>query len=269
MRLGRGDLRYKLLQKNVRKKTRDDSPESDIDLRERLSSREVLSSANSRVIHAPEAKAIVSSEATLNTRQNMLNRRDVSMLRQVPSSRSTSYLPIMDPSRNSYSSWTMDNLRRRSPDRIMRPSTSRGLSPPRNVEELRRRTIIRPFDDGKSNPLLRNEDRSPHRPVSSTSYLAKPTLPATTAKHVASFVPQFPVSSATASRAPYSVDDHPTVESLLHSLGLEKYVISFKHEEVDMHALRQMGDLDLKELGIPMGPRKKILQAVARVKRNP
>ncbi|KAH9612182.1 hypothetical protein KSS87_023523 [Heliosperma pusillum] len=37
--------------------------------------------------------------------------------------------------------------------------------------------------------------------------------------------------------------------------------ISFR-EKVDMNALRQLGDSDLKDLGIPMGPRKKILQAV-------
>ncbi|KAG0451414.1 hypothetical protein HPP92_026429 [Vanilla planifolia] len=43
-----------------------------------------------------------------------------------------------------------------------------------------------------------------------------------------------------------------TVAALLHSLGLGKYAIHFQAEEVDMSALRQMGDHDLKELGIPM-----------------
>ncbi|CAI9775408.1 unnamed protein product [Fraxinus pennsylvanica] len=55
------------------------------------------------------------------------------------------------------------------------------------------------------------------------------------------------------------VNDHLTVESFLQSLGLEKYAIYFKAEEVDMYSLKQMGDSDLKALGIPMGPRKKIL----------
>ncbi|KAF3338243.1 Phospholipase DDHD2 [Carex littledalei] len=53
-----------------------------------------------------------------------------------------------------------------------------------------------------------------------------------------------------------------TVEELLTALELDKYKILFKVEEVDMGALKQMGDSDLKELGIPMGPRKKILLAV-------
>ncbi|KAJ4730603.1 Sterile alpha motif (SAM) domain-containing protein [Rhynchospora pubera] len=53
-----------------------------------------------------------------------------------------------------------------------------------------------------------------------------------------------------------------TVDELLTSLELDKYKITFKAEEVDIGALKQMGDSDLKELGIPMGPRKKILLAV-------
>ncbi|GKC73261.1 sterile alpha motif domain-containing protein [Tanacetum coccineum] len=58
-----------------------------------------------------------------------------------------------------------------------------------------------------------------------------------------------------------------TVEGF--SLGLEKYLISFKVEEVDMVALSQMGDHDLKDIGIPMGPRKKILLALlARARRQ-
>jgi hypothetical protein len=56
--------------------------------------------------------------------------------------------------------------------------------------------------------------------------------------------------------------DDQTVGGLLHSLGLGKYSITFQAEEVDMAALRHMTDNDLKELGVPMGPRKKILQAV-------
>ncbi|KAL8150203.1 hypothetical protein V2J09_020011 [Rumex salicifolius] len=48
--------------------------------------------------------------------------------------------------------------------------------------------------------------------------------------------------------------EQPTVLGFLQSLGLEKFI-------VDFNALRQMNDADLKELNIPMGPRKKILQA--------
>ncbi|XP_071721221.1 uncharacterized protein [Rutidosis leptorrhynchoides] len=49
-----------------------------------------------------------------------------------------------------------------------------------------------------------------------------------------------------------------TVDSFLQALGLEKYSITFQAEEVDMAALLHMTDEDLKAIGIPMGPRKKI-----------
>ena len=40
--------------------------------------------------------------------------------------------------------------------------------------------------------------------------------------------------------------------------------------QIDMAALKQMGEHDLKELGIPMGPRKKLLLALLpRSKRPP
>ncbi|XVF32172.1 hypothetical protein REPUB_Repub17cG0058900 [Reevesia pubescens] len=53
-----------------------------------------------------------------------------------------------------------------------------------------------------------------------------------------------------------------SVEGFLQSLGLEKYAITFQAEEVDMTALFHMTDEDLKALGIPMGPRKKIILAL-------
>lgn len=53
-----------------------------------------------------------------------------------------------------------------------------------------------------------------------------------------------------------------SVDGFLRSLGLEKYSITFQAEEVDMTALVHMTDEDLKAIGIPMGPRKKILLAL-------
>ncbi|KAF8646446.1 hypothetical protein HU200_065836 [Digitaria exilis] len=59
-----------------------------------------------------------------------------------------------------------------------------------------------------------------------------------------------------------------SLESLLKSLDLEKYLINFQAEEVDMKAMAYMSEEDLKALGIPMGPRKKILSALAHKKRK-
>ncbi|KAF9587056.1 hypothetical protein IFM89_039742 [Coptis chinensis] len=57
------------------------------------------------------------------------------------------------------------------------------------------------------------------------------------------------------------------IPSFLQVLGLSKYLITFKVEEVDMFALKHMNDDDLKAIGLPMydfqGPRKKILLALA------
>ncbi|XP_073145406.1 uncharacterized protein [Henckelia pumila] len=89
--------------------------------------------------------------------------------------------------------------------------------------------------------------------------VAKPTrrsaiaeaAPVSEAKKVASAVPK--------KKAKQMVE---SVDNFLQSLGLEKYSITFQAEEVDMTALTHMSDEDLKALGIPMGPRKKILLAL-------
>ncbi|XP_010247100.1 PREDICTED: ankyrin repeat and SAM domain-containing protein 6 [Nelumbo nucifera] len=70
------------------------------------------------------------------------------------------------------------------------------------------------------------------------------------------------VSSSTASRKKTQQKDDKSVDGFLQSLGLEKYLIIFQAEEIDMTALVHMTDEDLKALGIPMGPRKKILLAL-------
>ncbi|XAR51814.1 hypothetical protein NMG60_11006552 [Bertholletia excelsa] len=59
------------------------------------------------------------------------------------------------------------------------------------------------------------------------------------------------------------VEQTLTVSDLLQSIGLGKYAVTFQVEEVDMAALKQMEDKDLKELRIPTGPRKKILLALS------
>ncbi|KAJ6791993.1 uncharacterized protein M6B38_338530 [Iris pallida] len=57
-----------------------------------------------------------------------------------------------------------------------------------------------------------------------------------------------------------------TIALFLQKLGLSKYIISFQAEEVDMFALAHMNDDDLKSMGLPMGPRKKIVYALASLK---
>jgi acetylornithine deacetylase/succinyl-diaminopimelate desuccinylase-like protein/WD40 repeat protein len=62
---------------------------------------------------------------------------------------------------------------------------------------------------------------------------------------------------------------YESVSSLLSVLGLSEYVTLFERERIDMDALRLLDHSSLRELGIPMGPRGKILHAVKTARRSP
>lgn len=297
MRLGRNDLRFRIMQKNVLKQTQSDGHQNGVDLREMLSrpSRPSTASMQQRMSEQangrhhmaepkdvrqrlPEPKDVRQRlPEPKDVRQRLPEPKDVrqympeptssSLLGRNPSLRTAHALPPMVSYGDSYSPWTLDRLRRRSPDGLL--GSSRGLSPPRNDEELQRRPVMRTYDDGRTVPYMSKDVLKLSRPTGTTSFMTKPALTAGPANAVAPLVAPTPPLSSGVQKSPYTVDEQHTVEGLLHSLGLEKYSINFKAEEVDMTALRQMGDIDLKELGIPMGPRKKILLALlARSKRR-
>ena len=48
------------------------------------------------------------------------------------------------------------------------------------------------------------------------------------------------------------------IAAWLRELGLERYVQAFRESEIDAAVLPELTDADLKELGIPLGPRKKL-----------
>lgn len=54
----------------------------------------------------------------------------------------------------------------------------------------------------------------------------------------------------------------PDIAAWLAQLGLDKYIGAFTANEVDMDALRHLTENDLRELGLPVGPRRKILAAI-------
>ncbi|KAG5062005.1 hypothetical protein AAZX31_02G027600 [Glycine max] len=248
------DLRLKLMRKSASRQTDSNGNKRHMDLREKLSkaSHPLTNSYNSKQ-HGPES-------------------RETSLLRQIPSARSSDDLLRMKSMRSSYSPWTLDHIRRRSPDGF--PSTSRGISPQRDVQDLHRRPVSRTYDGVSSVSYVGRDVLETSRPPVSApqSFMSRSTmstLPPVTAKPVASHPGQLPPSGSVAQRSSYVGDEqvqvqqsHQTVDGLLHALGLQKYAILFKAEEVDMTALKQMGENDLKELGIPMGPRKKILLAL-------
>ncbi|KAJ7943589.1 Sterile alpha motif domain-containing protein [Quillaja saponaria] len=302
VRIGKDDLRLKLMRKTATRQGENGNDRKNMDLREKLS------------------KASCPSVTSIDSRQRLPESKDRSILARIPPARSADDLTRMESIRSSYSPWTLDHIRRRSPDgypsssrgvfhqrnveELHRryPSASRGLSPQRNVEEMPRRPLNRTSDSVRSVPYMSKNVLVPSRPLGtpSASFMSQSTistLPPVTARPVPPLIGQLPPPSSIAQKSSCTNDEqqsHHTVDSLLHALGLGKYAILFKAEEVDMMALKQMGENDLKELGIPMqgvrgikmsmcihaqrlhvllvilGPRKKILLAVLpRPKRQP
>ncbi|KAL5998770.1 hypothetical protein ACLOJK_009718 [Asimina triloba] len=60
------------------------------------------------------------------------------------------------------------------------------------------------------------------------------------------------VANPASSRKKTQLKVDTSIGGFLQSLGLEKYLIQFQAEEVDMAALMHMTDDDLKAIGIPM-----------------
>ena len=58
------------------------------------------------------------------------------------------------------------------------------------------------------------------------------------------------------------------LELFLITNGLTDYIVHLSRQQIDMEALMLCDDKDLKEIGVPMGPRKKILDAVNKRKRK-
>ena len=53
-----------------------------------------------------------------------------------------------------------------------------------------------------------------------------------------------------------------SVAEFLRGNGLARYTATFAEEEIDMDALTHLSDKDLQSLGLPLGPRKKIMAAL-------
>jgi class 3 adenylate cyclase len=53
------------------------------------------------------------------------------------------------------------------------------------------------------------------------------------------------------------------VAAWLRDLGLERYEPTFRENEIDWDVLPELTESDLETLGLPLGPRKKLLKAIA------
>src|SRR5712691_4184750 len=52
----------------------------------------------------------------------------------------------------------------------------------------------------------------------------------------------------------------------LRGLGLERFAPVFAKQEIELSVLPDLTEIDLRDLGVPMGPRKRILRAIADLK---
>ncbi|XP_028801840.1 uncharacterized protein LOC114757017 isoform X1 [Neltuma alba] len=251
-RIDKDDLRLKLMRKSALRRTEGNGNTKRLmDLREKLST------------------AVQHPVASSSLKQQMSD-RETSMLGRISSARSSDDLMRMENMRSSYSPWSSNHMRQRSPDGF--PGTSRGISPQSNVKDLQRRPLSRAYDSARPVPYVTRDALENSRPPSAApaslmSHSTVSTVPSITVKPIAPQLGQLPPPriAAAAQRTSYMESEQQTpqtVDGLLNALGLGKYAILFKAEEVDMAALKQMGENDLKELGIPMGPRKKILLAL-------
>ncbi|KAK2971212.1 hypothetical protein RJ640_029890 [Escallonia rubra] len=230
MPVGQNDLRFKLMRKRSRLIRREVEDIKTMESRERVSRR----------IRAPERPE---------------SRR---LERHIPQTKRGGGLLVMEPFR-SYTSWNSAGSKPESTDRVLQ--TSRRASPQRYIDGFMGGSSRRRIDTlGNGGPVGSDVMDSSRSNVPATA-----TMRGTLDVHK----PVKEVLPASGVPKSFYLNDRPlTVSSLLHSLGLAKYAVQFQAEEtfnvykVDMAALKQMRDCDLKELGIPMGPRKKILLAI-------
>ncbi|XP_060728617.1 SEC23-interacting protein [Tachysurus vachellii] len=69
-------------------------------------------------------------------------------------------------------------------------------------------------------------------------------------------------SSAAAEEAKEEEEETANLSSILDELGLSEYLSTFEQEKIDVESLLMCTVEDLKEMGIPLGPRKKLAKFV-------
>jgi hypothetical protein len=52
------------------------------------------------------------------------------------------------------------------------------------------------------------------------------------------------------------------IREWLEGLGLDQYAEAFEAEKIELDDLRDLAEADLERLGLPMGPRKRLLRAI-------
>lgn len=203
VRIGKDDLRFKLMQKNAFRRA-----QSDDDDQRRGDLREKLSKAVQRPVPSLDSRSRQRLPEPIESGffGRLPSTRSADVLPRGPATRSADDFPHMDSLRNSYSPWTLDHLRRRSPERVQ--VTYRGLSPQRNVEDLQRMPLNRTYDDVRSVPYMNKDVLDATRPASAAAFMSNTALPPAPAKHMAPIPPhmnQVPPLSSTVQKPSYVV----------------------------------------------------------------
>uniref|UniRef100_A0A4W3H560 Phospholipase DDHD2-like n=1 Tax=Callorhinchus milii TaxID=7868 RepID=A0A4W3H560_CALMI len=76
-----------------------------------------------------------------------------------------------------------------------------------------------------------------------------------------------PVKMSATETCHRTIKEIRSTEQALEALGLFEYKETLEKERVDLQSLVLCSDTDLKELGIPLGPRRKILSLTKRLSR--
>uniref|UniRef100_K3Y880 SAM domain-containing protein n=1 Tax=Setaria italica TaxID=4555 RepID=K3Y880_SETIT len=251
--VGKDDLRLKLMRKGLLQRSNGGAEQNGVDLREKLSRNHKNLPRYDASGRAPESRARydmrdnpVELRSRYSSREGVLASRPSPVASRIPSARSVDDLLKLDSSRKPYSSWTADGLRHRSPERLT--SVRGDASPPRAFDQIRPMPSHRSAGSLRPQSLITRDAPDTSR---TQTYAGKSTISVDTVPKANGITP----SSAALPTAPVMTEVPQTVTGLLNSLGLEKYLVLFQAEEVDMAALRQMGESDLKDMGVPMvGP---------------
>ncbi|XP_031407824.1 uncharacterized protein LOC116216047 isoform X2 [Punica granatum] len=243
------DLRVKLMQKNKAK--------------------QVHGNHNNMSRHGNISTAKTSTLGTWS-RQHMRDPEQESSLRRISPTRSADDLLQLNAVRKSYSSW--DGQRHGSPDRIAGASREFSLrygSPDSRIGASMGHLSLK-LPNGQHQVLSHGPvEVSQHPPYAGKNVYdhVRPLETRTTLSVEATRpIPRQHPQSSMLQQGSYL--EPLTIGNFLNSLGLGKYAILFQAEEIDMTVLKHMQDNDLKELGIPMGPRRKILLSLSSLSRR-
>ena len=216
-RIGKDDLRFKIMQKNMSCQAQTNDLLNGMDLREKLSRTVKLAETNVHLRKpGPETKTVKHAETNVDLWKPWPETKETNLWSQIPS-RSAEVLSQTDLTR-SYHAWSLDQLKQRYPAGFFGSTGS--LFPQMNVEKLQKRPIIQKYDDVRSAPLTTNNILDPPGCMSTTPLMRKSKLLTGCAKPVAPMQAHVQPSSNIVQKNPYIVQATYLLTSIFFNLYL-------------------------------------------------